>query len=98
MQVLTTFLFTMATLLLLATAAKATHNGDDGSSPEHLRVLQAQKNKEFKRICGLSFYCQRFTVKRIVTHLFSDSSIFILTPTSLILLRNLFIFLCLNVL
>lgn len=65
MQVLTTFLFTMATLLLLATAAKATHNGDDGSSPEHLRVLQAQKNKEFKRICGLSFYCQRFTVKRI---------------------------------
>ena len=66
MQVLTTFLFTMATLLLLATGDKASpilNLGNDGSSAEDLRELRAQRIKEFKRICGMSFYCQRFMVK-----------------------------------
>jgi len=70
MQVLTTFLFTMAALLVLSTAVEASpvlNMGNDGSSVEDLRELRAQQSKEFKRICGLSFYCQRFTVKRIVT-------------------------------
>lgn len=70
MQVLTTFLFTMATLLLLSTAVKASPvlvMGDDESSPKDLTGLGAEQSKQFKRICGMSFYCQRFTVKRIVT-------------------------------
>lgn len=69
MQVLTALVFTMATLLLLSTAAKASPvltMGEDESSVEDLRGLAAEQNKEFKRICGLSYYCQRFAVKRNV--------------------------------
>ena len=79
MQVLSALVFTMAAMLLLSTAFKASPvvtMGDDESSVEDLRGLAAEQNKEFKRICGLSYYCQRFAVKRNVVQFSSFFQIY----------------------
>lgn len=59
MQVLAALLFTMTTLLLLSNAVKASPVlpvGDDESSVQDLRELPAGQDKQFKRICGFSYY------------------------------------------
>lgn len=83
MQVLTVLVFTMAALSLLSQAVKASPvlpNGDDESSIEDIRALAVEKDKEFKRICGIDLKsCDR--VKSI-------SSAFLLFVLVLIISHN----------
>ena len=63
MQALIAMAFAMAILSLLSTTVKASpvlSMGDDESSIADLAAVE--QDKEFKRICGMSFYCQRFKV------------------------------------
>lgn len=65
MQAIIVLLIAMATLSLLSTDIKASPvlpMGDDESSAVDLTTVE--QDKEFKRICGMSFYCQRFKVKQ----------------------------------
>ena len=66
MQVLTVLVFTMFALSLLSQAVKASPvPKDDYERKEDHRALAVEKNKEFKRICGMSLICDPFySVKR----------------------------------
>ncbi|KAJ7394481.1 hypothetical protein OS493_000292 [Desmophyllum pertusum] len=61
MQVLTVLVFTMFALSLLSQAVKASpvSKGDNERKEDH-RALAVEKNKEFKRICGMSLICDPF--------------------------------------
>ena len=59
MQVLTTLLLTMTTLLLLSNAVKASPilpmDGYE-TSVQELRDLPVEEHKQLKRICGMSWF------------------------------------------
>ena len=67
MQVLTVLALTMAALIVLSTAVEGSpvlSTSDDESYLQDLRSLAAQQDKEFKRLCGMSFrYCRKNGVK-----------------------------------
>ena len=61
MQVSNVLLLTVAILSLLSTAIKSSPilpMGDDAD------LTAFEQDKEFKRICGMSYYCRRFKVKK----------------------------------
>ena len=58
MQVLTTLLLTMATLLLLSNAVKplpVVPVGEDETSAQGLRDLPVEQHQQRKRICGMTW-------------------------------------------
>ena len=94
MQVFTTLLLTMATLLLLSKAVKplpVLTADEDETSMQELRDLPVEQHEQRKRICGMTWIgCDKNGVSKSSTH----HSVFLFVCLVVCLFVCLFCFCC----